>query len=85
MKHIYILHVDDKIAAFYPHKDNPTCEFAGNETFIEFIVKLRQQHPDSQMRCIRNEGIEEFIRQKIRLEQLVQNNSLLNHQQYRYY
>lgn len=64
-KDIYILHVDGQIA-FYKHsKKCPSYGFAPQEKFVDLINCLREDYPDYRLRCIKNEGIENWLRKKL--------------------
>jgi len=65
IKDIYILHVDNNIA-FYKHSRKcPAYGYAPQEKFIDFVKSIRETYPDYRLRCIRNVGIENWLRAKI--------------------
>ena len=63
IKDIYILHVDGDIA-FYRHDEKPDYGFAPQDKFVEFINNIRETYPDYRIRCIRNEGLRDWLRQR---------------------
>lgn len=76
IKDIYILHVDDKIAAFKPGK-HKQYSFAEPEKFIDFVKSIKETYPGYRLRCIKNEGIEQYLRQRLQAyRQIVINNNI---------
>lgn len=71
VKHIYILHIGDKIAAYKPLRNgNCLYSFAEPSQFIDFYKGLREDFPDYKLRCIQNKGIEDFLRKKLDIPHL---------------
>lgn len=73
VKHIYILHVERKIAA-YRQLSNGRCmySFAEPENFIDFCKGLRESYPDFKLRCIKNKGLEDFLKKKLHQQENIE-------------
>lgn len=69
IKDIYILHVDGQLAFYHHSKTNPSYGFAPQDEFINFVKSLREDYPEHRLRCIKNEGIENYLRKKLSTEQ----------------
>ncbi len=69
MKDIYIVFVDGEVASYLPGK-YPQYSHAPREKFIDFVKGLRETYPEYRLRCVRNEGIEEWIRERMRWERI---------------
>jgi hypothetical protein len=64
IKEIYILQLDGEVGAFIPSK-YPTYSYAPKDEFIGFIEFLRDSYPEHKLRCIRNQGIEDWLKKRI--------------------
>ena len=71
IKDIYILHVDGQLAFYRHSKKYPSYGFAPQDKFIDFIKSLREDYPDYRLRCIRNKGIEDWLRIKINQQKML--------------
>ena len=66
VKDIYLMHIDGEIAFYIPSKRYPSYGSVPQDKFIELIECLREDYPDHRMRCIRNEGLESHLREKLK-------------------
>jgi hypothetical protein len=64
IKEIYILQLDGEVGAYIPNKYK-TYSYAPREEFIGFIEFLRDSYPNHKLRCIRNKGIEDWLKDRI--------------------
>lgn len=71
VKEIYLVHVDGYIGAFYPSKC-PVISYAPADKFIDFAKGLREDYPQIKLRCVRNEGIENKVRQRMIIDRKLQ-------------
>jgi hypothetical protein len=65
IKDIYLMHIDGEIAFYIPSKRCPSYGSIPQDKFIELIEGLREEYPDHRLRCIRNEGLEEHLKNKL--------------------
>ena len=65
IKDIYLMHIDGEIAFYIPSKRCPSYGSIPQDKFIELIECLREEYPDHRLRCIRNEGLEEYLKNKL--------------------
>lgn len=65
IKDIYLMHLDGEIAFYIPSKRCPSYGSISQDKFIELIEGLREEYPDHRLRCIRNEGLEEHLKNKL--------------------
>jgi hypothetical protein len=66
VKDIYLMHIDGEIAFYIPSKRCPSYGSVPQDKFIELIEGLREEYPEHRMRCIRNEGLESHLREKLK-------------------
>lgn len=71
-KEVYLVHVDSYIGSFIPSKC-PVISYAPSNKFIDFAKSIIESYPEYKIRCIRNEGIENHIRQKINCDKMLTN------------
>ena len=74
IKDIYILHVDGQLAYYRHSKKCPSYGFAPQNKFIDFVKGLREDYPDYRLRCIKNEGIENYLRKKLLFDKQIISN-----------
>lgn len=67
VREIYLVHVDEYIGAYHPGKC-PMITYAPANKFIDFAKGLREDYPEMRLRCVINEGIENKVRQKIKID-----------------
>lgn len=65
IKDIYLMHLDGEIAFYIPSKKCPSYGTVLQDKFIELIEGLREEYPDHRLRCIRNEGLEKHLKNKL--------------------
>lgn len=58
-KDIYFLHINGKFCAYSSH--NSFIYLTNSNNFVKMIEFIRDKYKDSRLRCIRNEGIKQFI------------------------
>jgi len=66
LKEIYIVHVDGQPAALGCVQGNPNhfYSFCPKSKFADWVQGLMEDYPDFKIRCIQNEGIEEWLRKR---------------------
>ena len=66
LKEIYIVHVDGRAAAFGCVQGNPHhfYSFCPKDKFADWIQGIAEDYPEFKIRCVRNEGIEEWLRKR---------------------
>ena len=66
LKEIYIVQVDGRAAAFGCVQGNPHhfYSFCPKDKFVDWIKGLKEDYPEFTLRCVRNEGIEEWLRKR---------------------
>ena len=64
IKEIYLVHVDEYIGAYH-HGKCPMITYAPADKFIDFAKGLREDYPEMKLRCVRNDGIENKVKQRI--------------------
>lgn len=65
IKDIYIMHVDGEIAFYIPNKRCPSYGSVPQENFIDLIQGLKEEYPEHRLRCIKNKGLEDHIKNKL--------------------
>ena len=68
IKEIYILHVDGQLAFYHHSKKYPSYGFAPADKFIDFVKSLREDYPNYRLRCIKNQGLEDWLKQRLILQ-----------------
>lgn len=68
LKEIYIVHFDNNVGALGCVQGNPNhfYSFCPQGKFIDWVKGLKEDYPEFALRCVRNEGIEEYLRKKLR-------------------
>ena len=66
LKEIYIVQIDGRAAAMGFEQGNPEhfYSFCPKDKFIEWIKGLQSKHPDFKIRCVKNDGIFEWLKKR---------------------
>lgn len=64
MKEIYIVLLDSEVGAYIPSKYK-TYSYAPRDEFVDFVKYLKESYPNHRLRCVKNKGIEDYIKSRI--------------------
>lgn len=69
MKEIYIVLLDSEVGAFIPSKYK-TYSYAPRDEFVDFVKYLKESYPNHRLRCVKNKGIEDWMKKRILRDKL---------------
>lgn len=64
IKDIYVVLLDGEVGAFIPSL-YPSYSYAPREEFTGFIKYLKESYPNHRLRCVKNKGIEDWLKKRI--------------------
>lgn len=70
MKEICIVFIAGEVASFVPGK-YPQYSHAPRDKFLDFIKGIREDYPEYRLRCVQNEGIENWIKARVLNEKVI--------------
>jgi hypothetical protein len=71
MKEIYVVLLDSEVGAYIPSKYK-TYSYAPRDEFVGFVEYLRESYPNHKLRCIRNQGIEDWMKKRILRDKMLE-------------
>lgn len=71
MKEIYLVLLDGEVGAYIPSKYK-TYSYAPRDEFVGFVEYLRESYPNHKLRCIRNQGIEDWMKKRILRDKMLE-------------
>lgn len=78
LKEIYIVHVDGLPAAFGCVQGNPHhfYSFCPKDKFVDWIQGIKEDFPDYNIRCVKNDGIVEWLKERKQTLQNINKNCI---------
>lgn len=74
-KEIWFLHVDNKIAAYFPNVNpkHPVYSFTEPENFIDFVNSFRtdENFKEYKLRCVKDDKVESFLRSRLNMQKMI--------------
>ena len=67
-KHIYLCHVDRYIGSYDPCTGD--IKYETSDKFVDFVTEILHLYPEHTPHNVRNQGIEDAIRHKIKTEEI---------------
>lgn len=66
LKEIYLVHFDGRVGALGCVQGNPHHFYSicPKGKFTDWVQGLIEDYPDYKLRCVENEGIEEYLRER---------------------
>lgn len=71
MKEIYLVLLDGEVGAYIPSKYK-TYSYAPRDEFVGFVEYLRESYPNHKLRCIKNKGIEDWMKKRILRDKMLE-------------
>jgi hypothetical protein len=71
MKEIYLVLLDGEVGAYIPSKYK-TYSYAPRDEFVGFVEYLRESYPNHKLRCIHNQGIEDWMKKRILRDKMLE-------------
>lgn len=66
----FIVYADNKVGAVSSGKC-PTVTYAARNKFVDFIKGLREDYPGCELHCVRDEALENKVRDRVKMDKII--------------
>lgn len=65
-----IVFADNKVGAISSNK-YPIITYAARNKFVDFVNSLREDYPGCKLHCVRDEALENKIRERVKMDKII--------------